>query len=94
MSLDGVQIITNGSGSHHQLRKLDKRIRLMQSATDKCGGIYVYANHLGCDGGRLFFDGSAMIWQNGQCLAQGSQFGIGTEVEVITATVDLSDVSI
>lgn len=54
LSLDGVEIICNGSGSHHQLRKLDTRINLMKSATTKCGGIYLYANQKGCDGGRMY----------------------------------------
>ncbi|CAE8647226.1 unnamed protein product, partial [Polarella glacialis] len=62
MSLDGVEIIANGSGSHHQLRKLNTRIDLVRGATAKGGGIYLYANQKGCDGGRLFFDGSCMIW--------------------------------
>jgi len=44
MSLDGVEIIANGSGSHHQLRKLDTRIALVGGATAKCGGVYLYAN--------------------------------------------------
>ena len=33
--LAGVEIIANGSGSHHQLRKLDKRIDLVKGATSK-----------------------------------------------------------
>jgi NAD+ synthase (glutamine-hydrolysing) len=56
MSLDGVEIIANGSASHHQLRKLDKRLELVGNATAKAGGIYLYANQKGCDGGRLYFD--------------------------------------
>ena len=55
----GVDIVSNGSGSHHQLRKLEQRLSLMQSATAKCGGVYMYANQQGCDGGRLYFDGCA-----------------------------------
>jgi predicted amidohydrolase len=51
LSLNGVDIVTNGSGSHHQLRKLDQRLSLIQSATAKCGGVYLYANQQGCDGG-------------------------------------------
>lgn len=74
MSLDGVEIIANGSGSHHQLRKLDTRIDLVGGATAKCGGVYMYANQKGCDGGRLYFDGCSMIWHNGDLVAQGSQF--------------------
>ena len=37
LSLAGVEIIANGSGSHHQLRKLNKRIDLVRSATTKAG---------------------------------------------------------
>ena len=92
MSLDGVEIIANGSGSHHQLRKLDKRIDLVGSATAKCGGVYLYANQKGCDGGRLYFDGCSMVWLNGELVAQGSQFEGLDEVEVVIATVSLDDV--
>lgn len=52
-SLNGVEIWTNSSGSHHTLRKLDRRIQLISEATRKCGGIYLYANQQGCDGDRL-----------------------------------------
>ena len=88
---NGVEIIANGSGSHHELRKLDTRLSLIRNATEKCGGVYLYANQQGCDGGRLYFDGCATIAKNGHILAQGSQFSIN-DVEVVTATVDLSDV--
>ncbi len=73
-SLDGVEIISNGSGSHHELRKLDVRLDLLRSATAKGGGVYLYANQKGCDGGRLYFDGCAMVWVNGALVSQGSQF--------------------
>ena len=89
--LGGVEIIGNGSASHHQLRKLDTRIDLIVGATAKCGGVYLYANQCGCDGGRLYFDGSSLIVCNGKVLAQAPQFSV-RDVEVITATVDLEDV--
>lgn len=89
--LSGVEIVTNGSGSHHELRKLDSRLNLMKNATGKCGGIYVYSNHRGCDGNRLYFDGSSLICCNGELLAQASQFSLN-DVEVITAVVDLENV--
>ena len=57
LSMVGVEIFLNGSGSHHELRKLNSRLSLIQSATRKCGGVYLYANHQGCDGNRLYFDG-------------------------------------
>lgn len=91
LGLDGIEIIVNGSGSHHELRKLNTRVDLIRNATSKSGGVYLYANQQGCDGGRLYFDGCAMIAVNGEIVAQGSQFSLN-EVEVVTATVNLEDV--
>lgn len=61
MSLDGVEVITNSSGSHFTLRKLETRLSLIMEATRKNGGIYLYANQQGCDGDRLYYDGCAMV---------------------------------
>jgi len=91
LSLDGVEVFGNGSGSLHTLRKLHRRVDLMRFATSKVGGVYLYANQQGCDGNRLYFDGSAMIFLNGELLAQASQFS-PTDVEVITANIDLDDI--
>lgn len=91
MSLDGVEVFTNSSGSHFTLRKLETRLQLIMEATKKNGGIYLYANQQGCDGDRLYYDGSAMILVNGKIVAQGSQFSL-QDVEVVTATVDLEEV--
>lgn len=91
LSLAGVEIVSNGSGSHHVLRKLQTRLKLMQGCTRRAGGVYLYANQQGCDGGRLYYDGCACVVSNGEVLAQGSQFSLH-EVEVVTATVDLDAV--
>ncbi|KAF1997363.1 glutamine-dependent NAD(+) synthetase with GAT domain-containing protein [Amniculicola lignicola CBS 123094] len=91
MGLNGVEIFTNSSGSHHSLRKLDTRISLIQEATRKNGGVYLYSNQQGCDGDRLYYDGCAMIIINGQIIAQGTQFSLN-DVEVITAIVDIEEV--
>jgi NAD+ synthase (glutamine-hydrolysing) len=89
--LDGVEIISNSSGSHHQLRKLDQRIVLIQNASARHGGIYLYSNLTGGDGGRLYFDGSSMIFMNGVSYAQAPQFSID-DVEVEVAVLDLDQV--
>ncbi|KAI9209852.1 glutamine-dependent NAD(+) synthetase with GAT domain-containing protein [Polychytrium aggregatum] len=91
MALDGVEIFTNGSGSHHEFQKLHRRIDLIREATMKSGGVYLYANQCGCDGERVYYDGCALIIINGQVVAQSSQFSL-KDVEVITATVDLDEV--
>lgn len=81
MGLDGVEIFCNGSGSHYQLRKLHQRVELIQSATSKVscweplyhlsaplqlGGVYLYSNMIGCDGERVYYDGSCLIALNGE----------------------------
>jgi hypothetical protein len=35
MGLDGVEIFTNSSASHHELRKLNRRVDLIKEATMK-----------------------------------------------------------
>ena len=50
-------------------------------------GVYSYINQQGCDGDRLYYDGSAMIALNGKIIAQGSQFS-PSDVEVVSATID------
>jgi NAD+ synthase (glutamine-hydrolysing) len=84
MGLDGCEIITNSSGSHHELRKLDDRLSLIQKCTHQGGGIYLYANQQGCDGDRLYYDGSALIAANGRLLAQGSQFALSEVVCILS----------
>lgn len=88
-----VEIFLNGSASHHELNKLARRFELILGATSKVGGLYLYANQMGCDGDRLYFDGSAIISLNGQLLAQSPQFS-PKHVHVVTATVDLDLIQI
>lgn len=89
--LCGVEIFINGSGSHHELRKLNTRIDLIQSAVNKTGGCYIYSNLIGCDGGRLNFDGSSLICLNGKIIKQSKQFSL-KQVDVITAIIDLQQI--
>ncbi|KAM0822677.1 hypothetical protein ACQ4PT_071352 [Festuca glaucescens] len=56
LAFSGVEVFMNASGSHHQLRKLNLRIDSIRNATRLCGGVYMYANQQGCDGGRLYYD--------------------------------------
>ena len=51
----------------------------------------MYANHRGCDGTRLYFDGSSLVAVNGHLVAQASQFSL-KEVEVLSCVVDLEEV--
>ncbi|KAL5552441.1 hypothetical protein UlMin_002617 [Ulmus minor] len=92
LALNGVEVFMNASGSHHQLRKLDVRLRAFMGATHTRGGVYMYSNHQGCDGGRLYYDGCACVVVNGDLVGQGSQFSL-RDVEVVVAQIDLEAVS-
>eukprot|EP00940_MAST-03C_sp_MAST-3C-sp2_P000431 g431.t1 len=89
--LNGIDIISNGSGSHHQLRKLNTRVDLMKNATSKGGGAYLYANQQGFDGGRLYFDGCAMVVVNGSVRALGHQFAV-EEMQLVIANIDIDSI--
>jgi len=46
----------------------------------------MFANQVGCDGDRLYFDGCASIAINGKCVAQGSQFSVHEVVSSLALT--------
>jgi len=91
LGLEGVDIMSNGSASHFQMGKYQYRHQLISEAMSKNGGVYMYSNQLGCDGGRLVFDGHGMIYQNGNLLSVGEHLSF-LEVEVVTAVVNLDAV--
>ncbi|XP_062539690.1 glutamine-dependent NAD(+) synthetase isoform X1 [Armigeres subalbatus] len=91
MSLSGVEIIVNSSGSYMQLRKAYITTDLIRNASFKAGGAYLFSNLRGCDGQRVYFNGCSAIALNGHVVARGKQFAL-EDVEVTTATIDLEDI--
>ncbi|VDM00213.1 unnamed protein product [Schistocephalus solidus] len=84
-----VDIVMNASASHHELRKLENRVRLVQSASTK-GLAYAFTNLVGCDGGRACYDGGAIVAVNGSVICLGSRFGLD-EVQTTTVTINIQD---
>lgn len=91
LSLAGVEIMVNGSGSYIQLRKAHITTDLVRNASFKAGGLYMFSNLRGCDGQRVWWNGNSAIALNGEIIARGKQFSL-SEVEVTIATVDLEDI--
>ncbi|VDK57937.1 unnamed protein product, partial [Cylicostephanus goldi] len=92
-ALRGVDIVCNGSGSHHVLGKSNYRVnQLILGGSQKNGGIYLYSNHRGCDGDRVYYDGASTIAQNGKLYAQINQFDI-EDTCVATAVLNLNETS-
>ncbi|XP_034933710.1 glutamine-dependent NAD(+) synthetase [Chelonus insularis] len=93
LSLDGVEIISNSSASVFAVRKAHEISDRCKMASAKCGGCYMYSNLRGCDGGRMYFNGSSSISMNGDIITQGKQFSLEA-VEVNVATFDLEDIRV
>uniref|UniRef100_A0A182KGG7 Glutamine-dependent NAD(+) synthetase n=1 Tax=Anopheles christyi TaxID=43041 RepID=A0A182KGG7_9DIPT len=91
MSLAGVEIIVNGSGSYMQLRKAHITADLIRNASYKAGGAYLFSNMRGCDGQRVYFNGCSAVALNGSIIARGKQFAL-SEVEITVASFDLHDI--
>jgi NAD+ synthase (glutamine-hydrolysing) len=91
MSGDGILIHTVSAANHHELGEFDTRFHLLQKAATETGGVFLYANSRGYGGDRTYSDGGAMIFVNGELVAQGRQFSL-EDVEVITATINLDDI--
>ncbi|XP_035208826.1 glutamine-dependent NAD(+) synthetase-like isoform X1 [Stegodyphus dumicola] len=92
-SLDGVEIISNGSAAYHELQNTKSLVDLIKTSTAKCGGIYIFSNLRGCDGDRYYFQGCSLIAMNGEILSKGETFSL-QDIEVITSTLCLEDVKI
>ena len=84
----GVDIISNSSGSHFQILKQERRIELIVNSAKKNGGVFIYSNIAGCDGGRLYFDGGSFICLNGKMISEGKRFTLN-EIDIVSGVVDL-----
>lgn len=91
LSLSGIEIMVNASGSYMQLRKAYVTTDLIKSASFKAGGAYLFNNLRGCDGQRVYFNGCSAVALNGEIIARAKQFSL-QDVEVTVATFDLEDI--
>lgn len=91
LALQGVDIILNPSASHFAFGKHDVRKRLVLEASRAFGVACIYANLLGCEAGRVIYDGEALIAAGGRMLAAGRRFSFD-EVRLTTVQVDLSQI--
>lgn len=88
----GADAVLNASASHHELRKLDRRIELVKAASrSNGGGLYAYTNLRGCDSERICYDGCALVAVSGQLICQTKQFGLG-DILVETITVNVNTI--
>ena len=93
LSRRGAEIILNPSASHFAFRKheIRKRFVIEGSRAFACG--YIYTNLLGCEAGRIIYDGGSLVAEVGEQVAEGSRLRL-QDLEVTTARLDLEKIRI
>jgi NAD+ synthase (glutamine-hydrolysing) len=89
LALRGVDIILNPSASHFAFDKYRVRKRFVTEGSRAFGVAYVYANLLGCEAGRIIYDGGALIATGGELVACGPRFSY-SDFELTTAVLDIT----
>jgi len=89
----GVSLICNPTASHFSFGKSQIRKKLVLEGAEIIHGVYVFANLLGNESGRVIFDGDAYVAQNGRILAESNRFSFA-DSNLIYCAVDLEPISI
>lgn len=85
----GVDIILNPSASHFAFGKEETRKNIVVEGSRSYGVAYLYANLLGCEAGRIIYDGDTIIASHGEIVAQSERFSF-REYRIATAVIDLA----
>ncbi len=88
LALKGVDIILNPSASHFAFGKHEIRKRFVVEGSRAFCVSYVYANLLGCESGRVIFDGGGMVASGGRLIANGERLTFD-DMQIIPAVIDV-----
>jgi NAD+ synthase (glutamine-hydrolysing) len=88
LATQGIDLICNPSASHFAFGKHEVRKQVVLGASRSFGAVYVYANFIGNEAGRIIYDGHCMVASAGQLVAEGPRLGYD-EVYLTTAVVDV-----
>lgn len=70
---EDVDIMLNPSASHFAFSKYQRRREIIRSSSAILRCVYVYANQLGNEAGRVIYDGDVLVAQGGQMIATGKR---------------------
>lgn len=87
----GVDLILNPSASHFAFGKYDIRKDFVLEGSRAFGVAYIYANLLGCESGRVIFDGGNLIASGGKLMASGKRLSF-EDVLLTTAVIEIDKV--
>ena len=81
-------IVCNSSASHFAFQKHKVRQALVVEGSRLISGTYLYANMSSNEAGRIIYDGSCVIADNGQIISENKRFSF-REVQLDTAIVEV-----
>ncbi len=84
-------IILNPSASHFAFGKFQRRREIIRSSSAIFQCVYVYANQLGNEAGRVIYDGDVMVAQKGEMLATARRLSF-SDYSLQSVEVDFDDV--
>ena len=84
----GIDVILNPSASHFGFGRREVRERFVLEGSRAFGCAYVYANLVGCEAGRVIYDGDRLIAAGGELVAVGERCTF-QQVSLTAATVDI-----
>lgn len=91
LALKGIDIILNPSASHFAFGKYDIRKDFVLEGSRAFGVAYVYSNLMGCESGRVIFDGGTLIASGGKLMASGKRLSYQDSI-VTSATIEIDKV--
>ena len=83
-----VDIILNPSASYFAFGRHQVREELIREGSRSLGVTYIYANLLGCEAGRIIYDGDCQIASSGKLIAESKRFSF-KDVTLTTAVIDI-----
>lgn len=90
LALAGAHMVCNPSASWFSLGKHRIRRHMVEQVSREDHVVYLYSSLLGCDATRLVFDGTILLAQDGEILAEGRRFLFTEEHELVDRVVDLA----
>ena len=88
LAAEGIDVILNPSASHFAFDKIHTRDRFVLEGSRAFNCVYVYANLLGNEAGRMIYDGDTIIASGGEIVSSGETLSYKNNIMSI-ATIDI-----
>lgn len=85
-----IELILNPSASHFAMGKSLSREELVKESSSKYNCVYVYANLLGNEAGRMIYDGDILIARHGELIIRNSRLSLQPFV-IQSCEIDFDD---